>query len=298
MLSLEVLASLDLSIWMRSGECAGQRLQINQSSVSRNCRRALHLFQLKLHREDQEWSVQGDTTLLQLERRVHQLARWQAMAPLRLEATYWSGPLLASPPPPGWLLGNCDIVGVGLPLALLKDGLIDAWIAGGPDWPEPDDPDLATLPLCSYPVHLVVGENHPLLRQPCINWDDVAAFPSLALPAGTYPKVEACLQELGLWNSPVRMRRYRRDRWEGKTELDLTIGYATVLSELVAGAQRRLPLNLPLNSGESLVVRREFARHPSTLALAAELLRRLEPFAADAAEISLLPLAAAVPAVP
>lgn len=290
MLTLECLASLDLSLWLRSGQAAGQRLGLNQSSVSRKCNQALELFGLELVKQDQEWSLQGDAALLQLERRVHQLARWQDLAPLRLEATYWSGPLLATPAPAGWLLGTCDIVGVGLPVALLRQRVIDGWIAAGPDWPDPDDPELVALPLCRYPVHLVVGPNHPLLNQGPISWDDVAAFPSLALPPGTYPKVEACLKQLGLWNAPVRMRRYRRERWEGQTEADLTIGYATVLSERVAGSLVRLPLDLPLTSGESLVVRREFGPHPHTLALAAELHRRLEAFAAAAPELTLLPL--------
>lgn len=290
MLTLECLASLDLSLWLRSGQAAGQRLGLNQSSVSRKCNQALELFGLELVKQDQEWGLQGDAALLQLERRVHQLARWQDLAPLRLEATYWSGPLLATPAPAGWLLGTCDIVGVGLPMALLRQRVIDGWIAAGPDWPDPDDPELVALPLCRYPVHLVVGPNHPLLNQGPISWDDVAAFPSLALPPGTYPKVEACLKQLGLWNAPVRMRRYRRERWEGQTEADLTIGYATVLSERVAGSLVRLPLDLPLNSGESLVVRREFGPHPHTLALAAELHRRLEAFAAAAPELTLLPL--------
>lgn len=290
MLTLECLASLDLSLWLRSGQAAGQRLGLNQSSVSRKCNQALELFGLELVKQDQEWSLQGDAALLQLERRVHQLARWQDLAPLRLEATYWSGPLLATPAPAGWLLGTCDIVGVGLPVALLRQRVIDGWIAAGPDWPDPDDPELVALPLCRYPVHLVVGPNHPLLNQGPISWDDVAAFPSLALPPGTYPKVEACLKQLGLWNAPVRMRRYRRERWEGQTEADLTIGYATVLSERVAGSLVRLPLDLPLSSGESLVVRREFGPHPHTLGLAAELHRRLEAFAAAAPELTLLPL--------
>nr|WP_242036263.1 LysR substrate-binding domain-containing protein [Cyanobium sp. FACHB-13342] len=289
-MTLECLASLDLSLWLRSGQAAGQRLGLNQSSVSRKCNQALELFGLELVKQDQEWSLQGDAALLQLERRVHQLARWQDLAPLRLEATYWSGPLLATPAPAGWLLGTCDIVGVGLPMALLRQRVIDGWIAAGPDWPDPDDPELVALPLCRYPVHLVVGPNHPLLNQGPISWDDVAAFPSLALPPGTYPKVEACLKHLGLWNAPVRMRRYRRERWEGQTEADLTIGYATVLSERVAGSLVRLPLDLPLTSGESLVVRREFGPHPHTLALAAELHRRLEAFAAAAPELTLLPL--------
>lgn len=184
-------------------------------------------------------------------------------------------------------------MGVQRPLQWLNDRVIDAWLTGGPDWPEPDDPTFCTLQLCTMPVHLVVAPGHPLLlqleRRGPLDWDDVVAFPSLALPPGTYPKVEASLRALGLWSSPIRMARYRRERWEGKSEQELQVGYATVLSEQVAGQLVRLPLQLPIRSGEALVVRREWAEHPSTLALAELLRQRLEPWAAAHGELVITP---------
>ena len=148
--------------------------------------------------------------------------------------------------------------------------------------------------LCTMPVHAVVAPEHPLVaaldQGQTLDWDDVAAFPSLALPPGSYPRVEASLRRLGLWSSLKRMNRYRRYRWEGKSEQELMVGYATVLSEQVAGRLVRLPLRLPLASGKALVLRRDWGEHLRALALAAELHQRLEPWAARHPELQLTPL--------
>lgn len=296
MLSLDKLAALDLSMWLRSGQEAADRLAITQPNISRQVRQAVQLFGLQLIKREEEWELEGPAfglELLAMERRVHQFARWLGHAPLRLEGTYWSGPLLLTPKPVGWVLGRCNVVGIAKPLQWLQEGVIDAWLTAGPDWPEPNDPHFAVIELCHMPVHAVVAPDHPLLRkieegQP-LSWDDVAAFPSLALPPGTYPKVEASLKELGLWSSPSRMSRYRHSRWEGKTEQQLIVGYATVLSEQVAGGLVRLPLQLPIGSGEALVVRREWAQHPQTRALASLLRERLAPWSERHPELVLCP---------
>lgn len=293
MVSLDKLAALDLCIWLRSGEEAARRLAISQPNVSRKVRQVLSCFALKLQIQQREWSLVGPAIhleMLAMQRLVHQVARWRGLAPLRIEGTYWSGPLLLSPEPQGWIGGRHDIVGVQRPLEWLRQGVIDAWLAGGPDWPEPHDPDFAVLPLCRMPVHLVVAPGHPLLeRRDALSWDVVAAFPSLALPSGTYPKVEASLRSLGLWSTASRMGRYRRELWEGKGEQDLMVAYATVLSEQIAGTLVRLPLTLPLQSGEALVVLRRWAEHPRLLALAALLRRRLQPFAERHPELEITP---------
>ncbi|MFN7901015.1 MAG: LysR substrate-binding domain-containing protein [Synechococcaceae cyanobacterium] len=286
MLSLDRLAALDLTIWLRSGEEAARRLNRTQSNISRGIRRVHDLFGLELCLIEQDWHVIGPSErlrLLELERHLHQHARWAGLAPLRIEGTYWSGPLLLNPEPEGWLGGRHSSVGIERPLRLLRQRVIDAWLAGGPDWPEDGDPEFAALPLCFMPIHAVVAPGHPLVgqleRQGHLSWDDVAAFPSLALPSGAYPKVEAALQAIGLWSTPSQMRLYRRDRWEGLSEQQLVVGYATVLSEQVAGALVRLPLSLPVSSGEALVVRRDWVDQPRLLALAGLLRQRLEPWA-------------------
>lgn len=158
MLSLDKLAALDLSLWLRSGYEAGERLGISQSNVSRRRRQCLDLLELQLHKHDDEWDLRGPALgleLLALERQVHHHARWQGYGPLRIEGTYWSGPLLLTPPPPGWLGGLHNTVGISRPLRWLRDGVIDAWLAGGRTGPTPMIP---SWPCC------------PSARCPCIWW--------------------------------------------------------------------------------------------------------------------------------
>ena len=252
------------------------------------------MFGIDLQRRDGEWCVVGDTRLLQKQRQVHQLARWQGLRPLRLEATYWSGPLLCTPAPPRWMLGLANIVGVARNFQLLRDRIVDAFVAGLPDLPPADDPDLTAIVLSSMPVFFVAQSEHPLVGLPNPTLEQIARYPSLGLPEGAYPVVEQALRSLGLWNDPVRMRRYRRDLWEGRAESELTIGYGTPLSMEISGGELvRLPLNLPFRSGEAIVVRREYASHPELLTLVGLLRQRLLRLAEHLPDLQVLPEAQA-----
>lgn len=287
----DVLAALDGLLWLRTGDAVAERLGISQPSVSRMARRCLRLFDIKGHKLDGEWDLIGNEPLLAAERRVHQIARWMGHRPLRLEATYWSGPLLCTPVPEGWTLGQCNIVGVQRNWELLRERIVDVWVAGRPDLPDPNDPDLTSIGLSHMPVHCLVGEGHPLLDRPSLSFADLAAFPSLALPARAYPEFEQALRKIGLWSSPVRMKRYQQQLWEGKTEQELTIGYGTALSLKLPGpVMHRLPLQLPIQSGEALVVRRDFAHTAQFQQLAQTLHARLSQLAAELPEIEMLPL--------
>lgn len=286
---LDVLTALDALQWLRTGEEVSRRYDISPATVSRYSRKCLDVFALDLQRVDGEWHALGDASILQLERRVHQLARWLGHRPLRLEATYWSGPLLCTPTPERWILGLSNIVGTPRNFQLVRERIVDVCLAGLPDIPEADDPDLTAIPLSSMPVFFVANPDHPLVQQPQLSLDDIARYPTLGLPAGSYPVVEAVLKSIGLWNDFVRMARYRRDTWEGKSEEELTIGYGTPLSmEVSGGALARLPLKLPFDSGDAIVVRREFVEHPELLALRDLLLERLQVFASRDPEIQLI----------
>jgi DNA-binding transcriptional LysR family regulator len=285
------LAALDGLLWLRSGEVVAQRLGLSQSTVSRQARRCLDLFEINVAKLDGEWDLIGDAPLLTAERQVHQQARWRGKRPLRLEATYWSGPLLCDPVPQGWMLGLCNIVGIQRNFELLRERVVDVWLAGLPDLPAPNDPELTSLTLCQLPVHCVVSSGHPLLQRPTISFDDLEHYPSLGLPEGAYPEVEAALRRLGLWSSPVRMRRYQRQLWEGKTEQELTIGYGTAMSlDLGGPSMQPLPLTLPFQSGEALVVRREFSDTLPFRQLAQTVHGRLSQLALRLPEIQMLPL--------
>jgi DNA-binding transcriptional LysR family regulator len=209
--------------------------------------------------------------------------------PLRLEATYWSGPLLCTPTPKRWILGLSNIVGMPRNLQLVRERIVDVCISGLPDVPAADDHELTSIALSSMPVFFVVQPNHPLIERSGLSYSDISQFPTLALPANSYPQVEESLKSIGLWNDCVRMSRYRREAWEGKSEVELTIGYGTDLSMEVSGGDLvRLPLNLPFTSGEVMIVRREFSAHPELLALRDLILSRLNAFADRYPDIKLL----------
>jgi len=284
----DTLACLDALQWLRTGSEASARLGISAPMISRHTKKCLDLFDLELQRMNGEWHTVGDMTTLLLERRVHQTARWLGYRPLRLEATYWSGPLLCTPPPEGWVLGLCNIVGTPRNFQLVKERIVDAYITGLPDIPCADDPELTAYSLSNMPVFFVVKPGHPLIGKDNLSYDDIATYPTLGLPEGAYPRVEKSLKSIGLWNDIVRMTRYKRERWEGLTEDDLTIGYATCLSMTISGGNLvPLPLELPFQSGEAIVVRREFAMKPELINLRSHLVSRLENLANGHPELSL-----------
>lgn len=289
MVDLDALTALDALQWLRICEEVSKRFGLSQATVSRQSRRCLDLFGLDLQRIEGEWNTIGDSTILALERCVHQVARWQGRRPLRLEATYWSGPLLCTPVPDDWILGLANIVGVPRNFQLVRERIVDVCLTGLPDCPPDSDPELTSIALSKMPVFFVVRPGHPLINRTQLSFTDIAQYPTLGLPPGSYPRVEACLKELGFWNDHVRMFRYKRENWEAKTEAELTIGYATSLSMEVSGGELvRLPLELPFTSGEVLVCRRDFIDHPRLLSLLNLLHARLAGLAERYGDIQLL----------
>lgn len=287
--SVEELDCLDLLIWLRTGANAASRLSTSQPRVSRSVQKVSGLFGVTLSKGNGEWEVLGDQTLLNLERRVHQEYRWRMGRPLRIEAQYYSGPLFCDPPPEGWVAGNFDYLEIHTPLQHLRNGVIDAWIACYPDVPEDDDPDLTCIHLTRLPVHLVVGENHPLLELgDQITLEMVREFPTLALPDGAYPKVQKIVQDLGLWMLVQDHNRF--SKWQSKSPApsDLVIGYASAFTiSLFPNPQFILPLQIPLVVGDSLVVRRDYATHPRLLKLLEHLRGRAQQLAKEYPEVSI-----------
>jgi hypothetical protein len=97
----EDLAALDLVIWLPKGIEAAKRLGCNQSAISRRVELCRQNFGIELERVAGEWFACGTTILLELERVIHQLHRFQCRDQLRLEAYPWIGRLVATPAPRG-----------------------------------------------------------------------------------------------------------------------------------------------------------------------------------------------------
>ncbi len=228
---LDWLTALDGLIWLRTGHQVEAKLGIGQSNVSRLSRKCAEIFGLSLARGGSEWNLKGDTTLLNLERRVHQAVRWSLGRPLRLEAQHWSGPLICEPAPAGWIAGCFHFHEYERPLQLLREGVIDAWVASYPDVPAATDPTIACIGLSRMPIWLLVDQSHPLLELgEQVTFADVADYPCMPLPDGAFPKFQVVLAACGLWNGGTE-ERIRNPAWFGQVNSeDLLVGFATPLS--------------------------------------------------------------------
>lgn len=121
-----MLSSLDGLLWLQAGEPVGALLRQHQTSVSRNQRKCAKAFRLTIEKERGRWRIQGDTTLLNLERQVHQRARLDGKGRLRLEACRWMDHLHDACIPKGWLAGSSRLNEPMRSLELLHDRIIDA----------------------------------------------------------------------------------------------------------------------------------------------------------------------------
>ena len=187
---------------------------------------------------------------------------------MRIEAQYYSGPLFCDSLFSGWHVGSFDFLVLHTPLKHLREGVIDAWIGFYPDVPGDDDGDLMCFHLTHLPVHLVVARDHPLLDlRDSVALEDVKRYPSLVLSDHAFPKVQEILQGLGLWNLPLNVQRYR-DIWQEKIPFALAVGYATSFSmHLFRTPQVVLPVQIPFEVGDTLIVRRDYVDHPRLIEL-------------------------------
>lgn len=187
------------------------------------------------------------------------------------------------------MLGNHDFMSVSQPMSLLRDSVIDAWIAPFPDCPKENDPEFVSIHLMRSPCLLVADESHPIFSfKGELTLDEVTAYPSMSLPSGAFPVFEAYAKSIGLWNSPSRLLRYKKDRWEGRTENELITAFSSTFSlDMFANKQRIIPIKLEQEFGDVLVVKREFADHPRVVQLKTILMERLKPWAEKYPEVRL-----------
>lgn len=156
MVNLDHLAALDLLLWLGTTERAAALANTNQSTISRRSRVALQAFRLELGRSADGWRPRGDTTLLALERQVHQRARFRGKHPLRLQVPYWSRTEVLQRLPEGWCTnpalggGACED-----PVGLLRERVIDACLVTPTQLPAEAD-DLLLLDLHRRPIELTV----------------------------------------------------------------------------------------------------------------------------------------------
>lgn len=290
MVSVDLLASLDALVWLRTGERAASYLQCTQSTVSRHSRRCLEVFGLKMDKRGGEWRLLGDQSLLDLQRGVHQLLRWRQGSGLRLDAQHWCSHLLEAAIPAPWVSGNSNFFEYDQPLELLRRGVIDAWLCGAPDLPA--HPDLHAVQLTAMPFQLLVKPGHPLLeRGEGLDFADLAAYPVLPLPDGAFPIAQRVLEAHGLWACPERDQIVRQADWLGQLPVeDLMIVFDNALRHAagLSDGWVPLPLSLPLRVGDALLVKREFVSSPHLRTLVAGLCNRARQLADGLPDVEVL----------
>lgn len=284
MVTPDCLAAVDYLFWLRTGARAAEALHCNQSTISRHSQQLQDLFQVSFRKQAAEWRAEGDDALLTAERAVHQAFRWQRGLPLRLDAQHWMRERLQSLPLEGWVKGNLNYLEYGQPLYLLKARILDAWLCSAPDHPS-DDPQLCTFQLCSMPALFVVKQDHPLLQVSDLSLEAVRRYPLLPLPRGAFPVFEAMLAAMGIGAaSSCEVTPHH----PGMTLEDLLVGITSPLTlHLYGPSWRVLPLKLPLNMGDVLVVPAEFAGHPRTHQLLARVSDQLRDQCADHPDVTL-----------
>ena len=289
MVNIEILSCLDLLMWLRTGDEVSTRLHLDQSTISRNFKKCCEVFSLDNCWSEGEYSISGNLELLNRERRVHQYHRWESGRPLRIEGMFWSSRTYLSEPIEGLMLGNHDFMSVSLPLSLLRDSIVDAWIAPFPDCPDENDPELASVHLTRSPCLLVADESHPIFNfEGELTLNEVMAYPSMALPNGAFPVFEAYAKSIGLWNSRSRILRYKKEKWEGRTESELITSFTSIFSlDMFATKQRIIPIKIEQEFGDVLVVKREYADHPRLSQLKVTLMDRLKPWVEKYPEVRL-----------
>ena len=88
------------------------------------------------------------------------------------------------------------------------------------------------------------------------------------MPDGAFSVFEGYARSICLWNSSSSILRCTREKWEGKTEEELTFSFASFFLLDMFGEKCCVsPIELDQELGDILVVRREYADHPRLLEL-------------------------------
>jgi DNA-binding transcriptional LysR family regulator len=282
LVELGCFAALDHLQWLRTGARAADILNCHQSKISRDAKKCQRIFGVTLTKRACEWRMTGDDTLLSAERRIHQRYRWDNDLPLRLDGQHWMRDDYEPLPLQGWLKGNFNYLEYEQPHFLLKKRIIDTWLCSAPDHPK--DPDLTAIELCSMPCQLTVKNNHPLAALgTSVTLDDIRRYPLLPLPDQSFPILASILQSLGLDHHDHAVMANASLPVE-----DLVVGIASSLRIGRYGPDHVvLPIELPVSTGDVLMVPAEFADHPRTRTLVRQLLDHLRSVSAGMADLQI-----------
>lgn len=275
MISLEELEALDLALWLRTGQAAGQAMHCNQSTVSRRIRRVLDAFNGKIYRDDWGLYVQSECDdLLIMERQIHQLYRLGSNGRIRINLPAWSHRQIRD------LLGDHEFCSnpegdfcCENPLQLLRSHVIDACVVTPTQMlGEPSD-DLVQIDLYSVPIHLYCLADRTMDRCADDLGDPLELVATGGLALASFLPQSCKRSSRQRFRTLVSASRCPQARHAADRSHRLT--FATpVMARLLPGAiQLRHDLQWPYN--ERLVVLRSLVDQPRIHRLISDISSRL-----------------------
>lgn len=275
MVNLEQLDALDTLLWMRGSSAAGKATYSSQSTIIRRSRQALRILGIDLYRGRNQWRILGDQVLLDLERQVHQEARFQGRRRLRLHMPWWTSRLLLLHAESGEQLTDrwvCHPHAVqdraDDPISLLKERVIDACLVTPTQLPSVDS-ELHAFDVYKDYIHLIA-----------FTGDGARLVPEKGDAAGCRLKLfdflpHSCKHASKLWFER-RCGIENLDSRESEDSLPFVdVAYLTATMtqalEIAVGQDRSSPRPYI----EQLVVRKDYQDHPAVQQLLSELSGRL-----------------------
>lgn len=263
-----IFANLDvldhLQLYGSTVKVADQ-MGLSQSSCSRRYRALSELFDLSVDRSDGTYLPRQNFDVLADMRQVAQKLRVRR-SHLRC-ALAWQTRGLSLPP--AFKLLDLPSVATTQALSLLERRLVDVWLGGLLECQPLISASLAVvqanrlalgktllaLPLLRWEYVLVSHRNHPLQRRSAITPDDLAQYPSPALPMGVAPLLTSALQNHGLANGTVASSDDNPDTWlaSAADQLSLLVVPPHRLPELEARLDL-VPLRYALGIQEVMAV--------------------------------------------
>jgi hypothetical protein len=284
MVTQEQLAALDFLIWLKTSEQAAQLAFSDQSTICRRTQTVLRQFGLKLERGPSGRRPAGDLELLDLERQVHQQARFRGHHPLRLHVPYWTRREALRDLPEGWC-ANPLVPGLVCddPVTLLREHILDACLVTPTQLPACQD-DLVLLELYERPIQLILfprSQEHPADVRDRFWWQrenghlDLRLLPFLP---------ESCRQRSSDWfkaldassgDSPGTLRRLEPSRYAGES---LTVAFLTPEMRAAQDWPSLVEDTVqPYPYVERLAVLADHAAEPAVLRLQEQLMARFAP---------------------
>lgn len=233
---LEIVDYLEL---FNSTVEAARMLGISQSSCSRRYRAFSERYGIKFDRIGDRYRAAANHDVLSSLRQASQKLRvrqhrpriclgWQLGA-LDMSDLHQAGIVLPLQPMNTWLL-----------LSMLEQRLIDVALMGLMEFEGmlgqplsrlrarrmPISPSVLCVPIGAFDLQLLAHCRHPLQGSSGLDPEQLAQYPSPALPLGMAPALMGALQSHGLASQPCGLHDYEEDGWEGVARDGVALSYA------------------------------------------------------------------------